>query len=210
LQQAQPLQLKDQKPLTRGSYRLIFQHPHDEGLLVKVLSKRAHKPRARRWYKPKRYLSVYRALERELKEYSALEKRGLRDLPFLQKFHGMVDTDLGPGIAVQKLTGRDGELAPTLTKIVERHGLSDDLRRKIIQLREDIVSHAIVFMDVSGNNIVLANGPHGERLVVIDGLGERLLININTMSTTINRMNAARYFERAIKDLEEIDQRRKA
>lgn len=205
------MRLKHLSPIARGSFRDIYQHPDDERLLVKVLGPQAfRKGKGMRWYKPWRQFVAQRTLRRELREYRSLEKRGLGDLPFLQKFHGMVETDIGRGVVVEKLTGPEGKLAPTVMSIVMQRGLSEDLRCRIWELREQVVRYAVVFMDVSGNNIVLAGGPDNPRMVVIDGLGDRLLIRVNSMSAAINRINSARYFERAIRKLEAIDPHRQA
>lgn len=204
MKQSNQLRLKDLPPLAQGSYRNIYQHPHDANLLVKVLGPRAHTPTFR-WYKPWRQFTIYRTLKREVREYRALEKRGLVDLPFLQKFHGIVDTDLGWGISVSKIMTGDGKLAPTLVTVVKERGLNGDLRGKLLALRDQIIGHAIVFMDVHGENIVVTPD---EKLVVIDGLGDRLLIPVNALNAAINRRNIMRYFKQTIRQLEDIDRRR--
>jgi hypothetical protein len=42
-----------------------------------------------------------------------LRRRGQHSYPFIQHFDGIVETDLGLGIVVRKVRGRDGNLAPT-------------------------------------------------------------------------------------------------
>jgi hypothetical protein len=64
---------------------------------------------------------------------------------------------------------------------------------------------------VSGNNIVVARGKRGQdRLVIIDGLGDRLWLPVNVLSPRINRLNRTRHFDRAIAKLERIDRERRS
>ena len=73
----------------------------------------------------------------------------------------------------------------------------------------DVIAHHIIFTDVSGNNIVVVpDGRGGGRLVIVDGLGDRLWLPVNVMSARINRLNRTRHFDRAIAKLERIDRER--
>lgn len=196
----QPIEFGDAKPVAAGRSRLIFQHPANESWLVKVAREDRREAPAP-WYQPwagDRDKTAYR----ELKEYASLERKNLHDLPFIQRFYGQVETDYGTGMVVGKLRGKDSPLAPTVTKLVIENGLTDELRKLMLQLRDDVVEHNIIFSDVSGTNIVLAHDRHGERLVIIDGLGDRLWLPVNAMSAKINQMNRHRHFQRALEWLE--------
>lgn len=199
------LELSGTKPLASGSYRQIYQHPFEEALLIKVLRQKTLNE-SLPWYKSMRRGGPYRAQYREQKEYRLLQKRNLHDLPFIQKYIGKVDTDLGPGMAVEKLVGRDGKLAPTITEIVQREGLSESLRQMLIELRDMVIGYNVIFSDVRSNNIVLAHDRHGDRLVIIDGLGDRLWLPVNSMSAKINRFNRRRHFERAFEKIDSMHQ----
>jgi hypothetical protein len=73
-------------------------------------------------------------------------------------------------------------------------------------LQEDLIRHHVVFGDISANNIVEAPGAtHAHRLVVIDGLNDRLWLPVNAMSRTFYRIYSNRRFTRMIEGLEAID-----
>jgi hypothetical protein len=207
------IDLNGTRPLVSGAYRDVYQHPLDESLLVKVVKPAVIERYAQRkpWYNPWRRNGHYRSLSREIEEYLALRRRGQHTLPFIQHFIGAIDTDFGFGMVVRKVRGRDGKLAPTVTALVERSGLTREMRMWIANLLDDVMRNHIVFGDISGNNIVRADDEeHGDRLVIIDGLSDRLWLPVNSWSPMVNRVYCERRFARAMRELEAIDRTRVA
>ena len=207
------LELKSARPLVSGAYRDVFQHPGDDRLLVKVIKPIFAERDAQRanWFDKWRGLGAYKSLLREIEKYIVLRGRGQHDLPFIQHFAGMVETDLGLGMVVHKVRGRNGGLAPTLAEIVRIRGLDADVIARIEALRDDVIRHHVVFGDVSANNIVeAADAGHGHRLVIIDGLNDHLWLPINSMSRTFYRVYCDRRFARMMQTLRQIDRTRGA
>jgi hypothetical protein len=209
----QLVELKAARPLASGAYRDVFQHPGDEGLLIKVIKPLFAEREARRanWFEKWQGLGAYKSLLREIEKYLVLRERGQHDLSFIQHFAGIVETDLGLGMVVRKVRGRDGGLAPTLTEIVRARGLDPDLVARIGALRDDVIRHHVVFGDISANNIVeAADAEHGHRLVIIDGLSDRLWLPVNSLSLTFYRAYCDRRFARMMDMLHAIDRSREA
>lgn len=207
------VELKAARPLVSGAYRNVYQHPSDPGLLIKVIMPHVFEQHADRanWYDRWRGVGAYKSLLREIEKYVVLRGRGQHDLPFIQHFAGIVETDLGLGMVVGKVRGRDGGLAPTLTEIVRANGLDADLVARIAALRDDVIRHHVVFGDISANNIVeAADAAHGHRLVIIDGLSDRLWLPVNSLSLTFYRAYCDRRFARMMEALREIDRSRDA
>jgi len=207
------ISLQAAKPLVSGTYRHIYQHPHDDDLLIKVVRKTVveNYPRRRNRADSWRRYGHFKTWLRELREYLELRERGLHELPFIQRFAGMVETDAGLGMVVSKLRGSDGSLAPTLERVVRREGLTAPLRADIEMLKAELTAHHITICDVSARNIVQArDAVHGDRLVIVDGFGDRLLVPINLYNKTANAWNTARRFQRMIRKLEAIDASRAA
>jgi PhoP regulatory network protein YrbL len=207
------IDLEDKQPLVSGAYRDVYQHPHDDNLLVKVVKPLAVERYAQRAsiYNSWRGNWQYRNQSREIEEYLALRRRGQHTLPFIQHFVGVVDTDFGFGMVVRKVRGRDGELAPTIRELVERSGLTPEIRGRMADLLADVIRNHIVFGDISGKNIVHADDEeHGNRLVIIDGLSDRLLLPVNSWSPIVNRVYCERRFARAMRRMEAVDRDRLA
>lgn len=193
------IELGDAQPLAAGRNRFVFQHPQHSDRLIKVFhALRTNGSSAWPWQRTQEQ----KALDRELQEYRSLKRKNLHDLPFIQRIYGEVQTDKGFGIVVEKLCGSDGQLAPTVTDLVLQNGFDGRLRDLMMGLRDEVIEHNIIFTDVKGGNIVLAHDRHGERLVIIDGLGDRLWLPVNAMFAAVNRMNRRRHFDRALNWLE--------
>lgn len=207
------IELKGVQPLVSGAYRDVYQHPLDDDLLVKVVKPiviKAYEQHAS-WYRRWRGNGHYKGLAREIDQYLTLRRRGQHELPFIQRFVGVADTDLGFGMVVRKVRGADGNLAPTLATLVRDRGFAPELRARVDALITDVTGNHVVFGDISGNNIVhAADDLHGDRLVIVDGLSDRLWIPINSLSRAFNRAYCVRRFARAIRLLEAIDRDRSA
>jgi hypothetical protein len=205
------IELKGARPLVSGAYRDVYQHPLDDDLLIKTIKRLVIERYVERanWYRARFGTGHYKNFLREIEEYLVLRRRGQHSLPFIQHFAGVVETDLGLGIVVRKVRGRDGKLAPTLTSLVRDRGMSAELDASISALRDDVVREHIVFGDVSANNIVAADdAEHGRRLVIIDGLSDQLWLPVNSMSRWINRVYCVRRFARMMRELATVERSR--
>jgi hypothetical protein len=203
------IQLLGSEPIARGIRSQIFQHPHDSELLIKV---------ARPDYKHHRklkYLLIERQRygpyiwwAREIREYLALRSRLRVHPPWLQRFIGFVETDLGLGLVVGKVHDGTGRLAPTLEQTVAETGLTLALRRKVDKLQRELLAHEVILGDAHPRNILLAPAPEGTALVIIDGLGDKNIIRLESISTYLSRHGTRRRFARLMAKLEQIDRAR--
>src|SRR3546814_14111780 len=80
-------------------------------------------PRRRRRYKLRRREGGHIYHRRELAEYLAVRVShgSPHGLPIFA-LHGLVAADLGLGLLVERLGGRDGHLAPPLRRVIARTG----------------------------------------------------------------------------------------
>lgn len=189
------LKLRDVKPVAQGHKRFVFQHPADPTLLIKVWQPDVVKERwgERPWYKVTRRYGQYISLQRELSESLALAVRFPGGVPVLQKFGGIVDTDYGIGVIVEKLIGRDGGLAPTLGTLGQRYGVTPHILQKLDQFRDEMIAYGVVIGKLHAQNVVLAvrNGEE-ERFVMVDGYGETAFIPVHIWSAYLNEAHTRR------------------
>lgn len=200
------LTLRGTAPIARGHKRFIFQHPTDPALLVKVMQpdvveERWGRSSTRPWYKTSRRYGQYMSLRREISEYLAAAVKFPGGVPVLQKLVGLVDTDYGIGVVVEKLVGRDGGLAPTLATVARRSGVTPELLQKVDQFKDELIKYNIVIGKLHAHNLVLAVRGGEERFVVIDGYGETALIPIHTWSARINAAHTEGRIRRLVKKL---------
>lgn len=103
------IRLAGREPLARGSFRGCYLHPHEPGLCIKVMLENGDKHRRG---------IVDRLLGmrdrhpnwREWDQYRHLLARGIPLGRYFPTIHGIVDTDLGPGLVVDLVRGTDGGL----------------------------------------------------------------------------------------------------
>jgi hypothetical protein len=198
-------QLRDAPSLAQGMHRVVYQHPRDPDLLIKVIRRdyldeggvlRVGGKRTR-WYKFPRRHGIYSSFIREIDEYLALKARWPEPIPCVQKVFGLAETDLGVGLVVEKLRGPDGGLAPTLRSLVLRDGFTEELKRKFEEYRDLLVRYDIITATANPSNIVRAvSGGLGDRLVLVDGLGEKDWLALHTKSSLLNRMGNLRRWRR--------------
>ena len=169
------LALARERPLAQGRMRLVFRHPLNPNLLVKVIRPDVIAKRwgeERQWYKMRRRYGHYVSYIRECEEYIAGWAGHGGALPFAQKIIGFVTTDLGLGLVVEAVLDEDGGLAPTLASLVKRRAISPELRAEIDSFLDDLVASNLIVADLNPTNIVRGIAPGGgHRFVVIDGLG---------------------------------------
>ena len=188
-----PLQL-DAPRLARGGFRDVFQHPDHDHLLVKIVraASRPAPASGRSWTSAYRRYGLYTPYMREMKEYVAVYARFSGTPRCIQRCYGLVDTNLGLGMVVGKLCAADGGLAPNIASIVQAQGISSRLWQSVGEFLEDIRSHGLVVNDMNPRNVVRALEDGKERLVLVDGLGEKNLLPVRTLAPAFNRMKLDR------------------
>lgn len=192
----EPISLRDQDPVGAGSWKLVYQHPDDERLLVKVM-KRDGKVREMRtaWYQATAREGDILLLARELREFVAAEANATgRDLP-IPRIIGLAQTDLGLGLVVEKICGRDGQRAMSLEVKLREAGLTPEIEKMLAHLIAEINRHRIVIGEIKAANILFAEDDRQRvRLVLVDGFGETSLIPLHSLSEFANtRRNMQKY-----------------
>ena len=188
------IDLSDLQPLRKSRNYKIFQHPMVDGALLKVRVDEPVRNHAIPRYAERRYGNL-RQWNREANEYLAALNRNCPEIERLAYFMGYAPTSLGPALVVEKITGPDGNLAPTLES--ERAALGDDMQERkqlydeFMELMDDLERGRIIVGDLSFENIVRAQERDG-KLVVIDGLGERVLFPLTLVSDLAFRKSIER------------------
>lgn len=187
--------LRDVGPIAQGNKRFVFQHPTDPNLLIKVWKPDIVEERwggERPWYKPTRRYGQYISFQREMSEYLSLAVKFPEGVPVLQKLAGIVDTDYGIGVIVEKLTARDGGLAPTLATLGRTEGVTPRILEKIDQFQNGLLHFGVIVGKLHDKNLVLAVRGAEERFVMVDGYGEKAAIPIHAWSTWMNAIHTRR------------------
>jgi hypothetical protein len=192
------LALAGTTPLATGHLRLVFEHPDDAALVVKVMRPEAVVARAKRWHKRLPRAREYTGYLRELKEYIAGRARFPERHAPIARMVGIVPTDLGLGVVSEKVRALDGSLAPTLAKRYElERGFSAGIEQGLAEFLDGLLDCNVIVGDMHAWNIVWGSDSRGgPRFVLIDGFGEKHVIPRASMSRWLNRRNTLRLYRR--------------
>ena len=187
-----------------GKQREIYQRAQDPDVLIKVIKPEGQGERGARktsrklyWFRRFRRFGAYMTFRREIDEYleQARKIRGNEqfDLP-IPRIFGLAHTSRGLGLIVERIAGRDGKLAPTLTQLIMSGRLTDAHLRLIDQFFDRCSQAHLVLMDINPSNFVVTDRSGAEQLFCIDGTGEKQFFHIHAASRFINsiRMRKAR------------------
>lgn len=196
-----PLDLSLSPPLAHGGDRYVFQHPHEPCLLVKVMDMEARavylaeRP-FKRWYKQFQRENDHRVFLNEFNEYVAAATcpSGVWLLP-MARILGLAQTNLGPGLLVEKIRDAQGGMAPTLKDLAKQGQYTQSLAAQLERLFEDLADAHVVLHDISASNVAVGyntDGKHG--LYLIDGFGVQPLIPVYAWSQALNRRRIQRKY----------------
>ena len=177
-----PLILSETDKLAEGAGRIVFDHPDRRDVIVKV-----HKPHRKKMLSGlKRYLRSNRR-KYGLIMYSAVEIEEVAravghtgQVPdCVAQFMGFVNTNLGPAAMFEAVRREDGQLGTTLLNHAVKHGFEPQMEQAIKDLWDKIAHFGIAISDRGlANTVVVGDADTGYRLVIVDGLGDRTLIQL--------------------------------
>ncbi len=172
--------------LSKGGGRNIHAHPDDPNIVIKLHKPLRHKPLQwlRTLLRPKR--RRFGSLLNSFVEIDAVAEMVARtgEVPgFVSQFLGFIATSDGPGAMFEAIRGADGKLAPTLANHARNNPVEPLIEAAIDQLWDDIISFRAVISDPALRNVVVTGNPaDGYHLTLVDGLGERTAIPIQSWS----------------------------
>lgn len=180
------LALSEKRPIAHGKTRAVYEYPEDPSKLIKV-----HLPRElsdtntiKRWFQQRQDWFLYRSgILRELDQFLASRYGHEKDplVDHIAPIHGIVDTDIGLGFVVAAARTVAGELAPTVKNLRQSGGMTAERAQALIRLLEYLELSDLVVGDLNQDNIVLSDaGSSEEKFMIIDGLGERTWIPIQS------------------------------
>lgn len=171
------LELNDTLIIGKGSERLVYQHPHNSDLCIKI-----------------RY-RVKRSRNESINEfeYTMGLKGDVKSIPLALPSEWVI-TNLGQGLVFPLIRDDDGNISPLLKQY--RH------QEKVSDLMDDfehrLMKHAISVTDIQAQNIVVQTIKGKSRLVLIDGYGftNQMLKHIFVVTRAITRMQTKRRIEK--------------
>lgn len=205
------LTLSDQEPLTHGRSRLVFKHPDDPDLLVKVIRPEVVEDRFggnTKWYKKRRRFGKFISYIREIQEFLAVRETSDEDAPFLQRIVGFARTDMGLGLVLEAVRWTDGSLAPNMATLINTGRYDDKAQKALKVFLDELLNSDVIISDLNLGNIVYTHSEErGHYFVLIDGIGNNNLLPFKTISRRLNRRSKLGRFKRLHARIERCKQR---
>lgn len=201
-----PLKLSACVPVAIGGHRLIYAHPDNDSLVLKVpkdeLRERNSRPSSfwRRRFGRYRH---YSDLIREANEHIAWRAANGTLPSFVQRFYGFLETDLGLASVSAAERDRDGNYAPNFEQLIARGQFDADALAAFEEFAEQFVASDIVVGDLRLGNMVYARDPRTDRMhvVIIDGIGDKNGIKICSYFPFYNRISKRKRIKRLRKEI---------
>lgn len=179
-----PVPLSEREPFARGRKRLVYEHPDDPALVIKVFRPKYNaRPAAwQPWAAARRHYVCVIMVLREVRQHleAGFEGGALPD--FVPRIRGLVDTDVGLGMVVDAVRGRDGSLAPTLKSMIEAGRIDDAAWADLERFCTAVEASRLVVGDMHAGNVVHAHDARGSRFMLVDGLGDKTWVPLLAMS----------------------------
>ncbi len=165
------------RPFARGGCRLVYRDPRDDWRAVKITvsggGEGAKKRAEAGWIRYLHRHDYYDENNRQWREHRKLARRlGLPWPRHLSRCYGLVRTDVGVGLVVERVANADGTSALNMEEYLRLHGLDARCRRALKELRRFLLGRRVLLRDAAASNIVLREQGDGTLLpVIVDGLG---------------------------------------
>lgn len=204
-------QLNDLTLLGKGGYKLVYQHPTQPDKAIKVMNRNridengdwAHLSRLKRG----RAQGVYKQFRRELLQYLQLCKNHYKTNTFtfpIETPFGFVETDQGLGLIVEKIISPNGK-GITLYELCRTHQFNDVHAKALDEFFDACCELHIVYGEVNIAGIMYTEERNGKpEFVLVDGMGDKLLIPIRSLSKSINAKNVRKIEEKIRSEMQQL------
>lgn len=192
--------------LGEGTQKRVYEHPDDNNKIIKIMKLEHATPDGGRSGQHKlrahRSQGIYRQFRRELLQYLQLCKTHYGELKFtfpIETVYGFVATDQGLGLVTERISSPNGG-AFSIYNLVEKGLFIDKHAKALDRFFDECCDMHVVFGEVNIAGIMYTEQRQDiPEFVLVDGIGEKLIIPFRSMSKTINTRNI-RKVERNIKN----------
>lgn len=182
--------------LDQGTQKFVYEHPSDFDKVIKVMKpiNATHDGgRANQHYlRSHRSQGIYRQFRRELLQYLQLCKNTYNQKVFtfpIENVYGFIPTDQGLGLVTEKIISPNG-LPMSLNELSQKKMLEDKHIEALKVFFDKCCEMHIVFGEVNIAGIMYTEKRQGvPEFVLVDGIGEKLIIPFRAMSKTVNTRN---------------------
>uniref|UniRef100_A5WE42 PhoP regulatory network protein YrbL n=1 Tax=Psychrobacter sp. (strain PRwf-1) TaxID=349106 RepID=A5WE42_PSYWF len=188
--------IENLKHLDSGTQKNIYAHPDDTDKIIKVMKPEHATPdggrRGQHTLRAHRSQGIYKQFRRELLQYLQLCKNnyGANRFTFpIETVYGFVPTNQGLGLVTEKVLGPNN-IPITLYDLERKQLFTAKHAEALDRFFEECCQLHVVYGEVNIAGIMYTEQRQGRpEFVLVDGIGEKLVIPFRAMSKTINDKN---------------------
>ncbi len=164
MRESLPLKIEKNHFIAAGLFCKCYEHPDHRGECIKI-------PEADR--------KARKRLRGDLGYYRALHSRGV-SMEYIADYKGGCITSLGDGYVYECVRDYDGGVSRTLRHYLEASDTDlEELYDALGELAGYLLSNRILISDIHYENILIQlDGEGGVKPVIVDGIGDRVLITV--------------------------------
>lgn len=177
--------LPEENYLGRGAHRKCYIHPTEPQKCIKV------------------NYNVGADIEtnREIKYYKHLTERNIT-WDSLSRYYGTVETNLGMGHIYDLIRDENNSISTSLETYIQQKNLDqkqlNNLALALHNLKTSLCDNRIITMTIKSKNILYQQRSDGNRLVIIDNIGNARFVQIDSYCNWFAQRSIARKWQRFI------------
>ena len=176
--------LTDDLKLGDGNHKVVYAHPSDRNLCVKLL-----------------FTTPDSDFDREMKYRRALGKRA-ESMTLLTKYYGEIETNLGVGYVFERVIDFDGNNSRTVLDHIQNPRDTNDLIDLLLQFKRAFIGERFVAAGMDPDNFMVRRISERERRIkIIDNIGTSAKFPILYYSDFLMEKRARKYWRRFVQEI---------
>ena len=177
--------LTDDLKLGDGNHKIVYAHPTDKNLCVKIL-----------------FTEPDTDFDREMKYRRALGNK-VEKMTLLTKYFGEVETNKGKGYLFERVIDFDGEVSKTVLDHIQKPKSIDDLIDLLLNFKKVFIAEKFVAAGMDPDNFMVQRISATERRIrIIDNIGTSAKFPILYYSDFLMAKRARKYWRRFVKEIQ--------
>lgn len=178
------IQLSPADYIGKGLHRKCYHYPNDNNKCIKINYNEGAETET----------------NREVKYYQHLNKRHI-SWDCLSKYYGSIETNLGCGHIYDLIVDDDNQISISLENYLQQPLNKQeiiDLSVALKNLKISLIKDRIITMTIKSKNILYQKRNNGNRLVIIDNIGNSRLLKIDNYCRCFAKRSIERKWQRFI------------
>ena len=176
--------MTDDLKLEDGNNKVVYAHPTDKNLCIKIL-----------------FTTPDTDFDREMKYRNALGNK-VEKMKLLTKYFGEVETNRGKGYLFERIIDFDGSVSKTVLDYIQNSTNIEDLVNLLLEFKKDFINEKFVAAGMDPDNFMVQQISPTERQVkIIDNIGTSAKFPVLYYSDFLMAKRARKYWKRFVQEI---------